>query len=107
MQIVSQVELLIFARALVGVFLLQNSLLVPLAYAHFLRSRYYSSIFTRATVDGLVARIDKKANEPGMSPTAKNVWDKLKLFVGRWASGTVIQPQSQAAPAAAPAAGRR
>lgn len=97
MQIVSQVELLIFVRSIVGVFILQNSILVPIAYAHFLRSRYYYSAFTRGTIDGLIARVNAKATEPGAHPMFTKVWATTKLYVGRWASATVIQP----APAAA------
>lgn len=103
MIVVARLELLILFRAVLGVFLLQNSLVIPIAYAHFLRARYFYSSFTRDAVGTVVALVDGYTNKPQSPPIAKKVWDQVKTFVGRWA-GAMIQPQ--AAPAAA-GAGRR
>ncbi|KAK7694375.1 hypothetical protein QCA50_001561 [Cerrena zonata] len=47
MKAVSFIELAIMARVTLGVFVLSNSLITPILYAHFLRQRYYQSAFTR------------------------------------------------------------
>lgn len=104
MVLVARLELLIFLRAILGVFLLQNSLLIPIAYAHFLRSRYYYSSFTRDAVNTVIALADGFANKPDSPPAVKTVWGHTKTFVGRWA-GAQIQPAPPAA--AGPGAGRR
>lgn len=106
MVLVARLELLILVRAILGVFLMQNSLLIPLAYAHFLRARYYYSSFTRDAVNTVTALVDGFANKPTSPPAVKNVWGHTKGLVGRWA-GAQIQPQAAPAPAAAAAAGRR
>lgn len=108
MIIVARLELLIMLRAIVGVFLMQNSLLIPIAYAHFLRARYYYSTFTRDAVGTVVALIDGYTNKPQAPPVVKTVWGQVKNFIGRWA-GMIIQPQAAPAPAAGAGvgAGRR
>jgi hypothetical protein len=98
MVVVARLELLIMLRAVIGVLLLQNSLLIPIAYAHFLRSRYYYSTFTREAVHIVVALVDRYANKPQTLPAVKTAWEQLKTFVRRWA-GSTIAPQP--APAAA------
>jgi len=103
MVLVARLELLILLRAVLGVFLMQNSLLIPLAYAHFLRARYYYSSFTRDAVNIVAALIEGFANKPSSPPAVKTVWGHTKSLVQRWA-GAQIQAQP-AAPAAA--AGRR
>jgi len=101
MVVVARLELLIMLRAVIGVLLLQNSLLIPIAYAHFLRSRYYYSTFTRDAVHIVVALVDRYANKPQTLPAVKTTWEQLKTFVRRWA-GSTVAPQ----PAPAAAAGR-
>lgn len=104
MVVVARLELIILARAVIGVPLFLNSLLIPIAYAHFLRSRYYYSSFTRDAVNTVISLVDSYANKPQSPPAVKMVWGQTKNLVGRWASAS-LQPQPQAAPAAA--AGRR
>jgi hypothetical protein len=101
MVVVARVELLIFIRAVLGVLLLKNSLLVPIVYGHFLRSRYYYSAFTRDAVHNATALIEGFVYKPGNPPTVKKVYDFVKTFVVKWGSSRVIEPQ------AAPAAPRR
>jgi len=103
MVVVARLELLIMLRAVVGVLLLQNSLLIPIAYAHFLRARYYYSSFTRDAVRIVVALVDRYANKPQVPPAVKSVWEQSKTIVSNWA-GSSVAPQP--APAAAAAAGR-
>ena len=49
----------------------------------------------------VVGLIDGYANKPQSPPVVKTVWGKTKEFVGKWAGAPMIQPQGQAAPAAA------
>ena len=100
MVVVARLELLIMLRAVVGVLLLKNSLLIPIAYAHFLRARYHYSSFTRDAIHTAVAIIDNYTNKPQAPPAVKTVWEQSKTFVRRWA-GSSIAPQP--APGAAPA----
>lgn len=97
MVVVARLELLIMFRAIIGVILMANSLLIPIAYAHFLRSRYYYSTFTRDAVHILVALVDRYANKPQTPPAVKTVWEQLKTFVSRWAGSSNIAPQPAAA----------
>jgi len=99
MVVVARLELLILLRAIVGVPLMKNSLLVPIVYAHFLRSRYYYSSFTRDAVNTTTALIESYVNKEATPPIVKKAYGIAKTFIGRWA-GSVLEPQP-AAPAAA------
>jgi hypothetical protein len=89
MKIVAYVELAIFARVFFGVFVRQNSLLMPIIYAMFIRSRYFHSLFTRqafAAVDvQLVNLLTKQA------PQGLTYYNTFKAQLGR-AMGTVLVP---------------
>jgi hypothetical protein len=91
MRAVAYIELIIFVRVLLGALTLQNSLLSPIVYAHFLRQRYYQSVFTRDAVAVVTRRVDMFVNAPGRSPAVVRIWEKAKVLVARWA-GTVLEP---------------
>jgi len=94
MKLVAYVELGIFARVLLGVLILQNSLFTPLAYAIFLRQRYYHSLFTRQAFAKLDETIKVYLQGPqvqGTFPTAPAWYDGFKTYLGKL-SYTVIEP---------------
>ncbi|KII93422.1 hypothetical protein PLICRDRAFT_131170 [Plicaturopsis crispa FD-325 SS-3] len=93
MKAVAYIELVILARVVIGAVTFQNSLLSPLVYAHFLRQRYFQSAFTRDAIGVATRRIDALASRPGNPPVALQVWEKLKMLIGRW-SGSSIAPQT-------------
>jgi len=93
MMLVARLELLILLRAVLGVFFLQNSLLVPLAFSYFLRSRYYSSAFTRNAVHTSSIFVEELVNKPGNPPLVKKVYDVAKAAVIRWGNARVLEPQ--------------
>ena len=93
-------------RVSVGAFLLQNSLLSPIFYAHFLRFRYYQSQFTQRAVARVKAEVDKFVTRPGSPPVLLSVWQNAQMIINRWAGSLLVQqpPPQQQQPAAA---GRR
>jgi len=101
MRIVAYTEVVILFRVVLGAILLQNSFLSPLIYAHFLRQRYHHSAFTREAIGFTVTRVEKYINQPGTPPIVKQIWDKGKMVISRWAGSTLVQNP------ATPAAGRR
>jgi hypothetical protein len=90
MRAVAYIELIVLARVVLGAFLLQNSLLSPIIFAHFLRQRYYQSVFTRDALLDTSRRIDGITQKPGVPPVAGHVWARVKDMVGRW-GGTTLQ----------------
>lgn len=100
MRLVAYAELLILLRVVAGAVTLQNSLLTPILYAHFLRMRYQQSPFTQRAVGHVNRFIDGFVRSPGKPPVLVAVWTKAQTLVTSWAGVSV-----QAAPAAA--AGRR
>jgi transmembrane protein 33 len=100
MIVVARLELLILLRAVLGFFFRQNSLFVPIAFSHFLRSRYYSSAFTRDAVHTSSILLQGFVNRSG-NPSLVRVYDVVKAAVIRWGSARVLEPQS------APGAPRR
>lgn len=101
MKLVAYVELGIFARLVVGVVILQNSLLTPFVYGVFLRQRYYHSLFTRQAFSKLDETIKVFLEGPqvrGTAPNAPAWYDMFKTYLGKL-TFTVIEPAS--APAAA------
>ncbi|KAJ7597678.1 hypothetical protein C8J56DRAFT_852025 [Mycena floridula] len=95
MKAVAYTELIILVRVVFGALLLQNSLLSPIIYAHFLRQRYYQSQFSRDALAHALARADGLVNNLH-NPTVTGVWDKVKMLVARWGGSNI-------APAPAPA----
>lgn len=104
MKAVAYTELLIMLRIFLGAVTFQNSLLSPIFYAHFLRQRYYQSAFTRDAIAVVDARIEGYVRKQGVPPMAVQVWDKIKMVLGRWAGSTLTPAQPAGA---APAAGAR
>jgi transmembrane protein 33 len=100
MKAVAFIELLIMARVLFGAILLRNSILSPIIYAHFLRQRYYQSVFTRSAIQYVNGRVEGYVRAPGTHPVAVQVWDKVKFGLDKWVGGT-IAPQQPAAAAGA------
>ncbi|PPR08130.1 hypothetical protein CVT24_012374 [Panaeolus cyanescens] len=93
MKVVAYAELIIFVRVLLGAITLQNSLLAPIIYIHFLRQRYYQSAFTREAVHDLTSRAEVYINKPGNPPAVPQVWKSAKFYVQRWA-GVALQPNA-------------
>lgn len=109
MVVVARVELLILLRVLFGVFLFQNSLLVPVIYAHFLRLRFHFSPFSHAAVVAVDARLSSYAEQSGPDSAVKKGYALVKGAVVRWATSIIEPNAAQSAPGAAGgrAAGRR
>ncbi|CCM02188.1 uncharacterized protein FIBRA_04267 [Fibroporia radiculosa] len=95
MKAVAFTELLIMLRITLGALTFQNSLLSPLIYAHFLRTRYYQSKFTQNAIAVVTARVEDYVRKPGVPPMVVMVWDKFKMITSRWA-GSVLAPQNGA-----------
>ena len=93
MRLVAYTELLILVRVILGAFLLQNSLLAPIAYAHFVRARYFQSPFTQRAAAHLNLLIDNFIRKPGRPPIVASVWDKLRAVLRAW-TGNVLVPQT-------------
>ena len=96
MKAVAYTELLIMARITLGAILFQNSLLSPIFYVHFLRQRYYQSAFTRDAIAAVDSRIEGYVRREGVPPIAVQIWDKVKLALGRWAGSTLVAQQPTA-----------
>jgi len=103
MKAVAYTELIIFVRVLFGAVLLQNSLISPVIFAHFLRQRYYQSSFTRDAVGFADNYTTQLAHRPGIPPVVAQVWAKGRELIGRWGGSSL----TGGAPPAAPAAGAR
>ncbi|KAG8774783.1 hypothetical protein FRC15_001057 [Serendipita sp. 397] len=104
MKVVSYVEVAIFARVLFGLLLRSNSLLTPIVYGIFLRSRYYQSPFTREAFKGIDSAILQALSHPqvgGAVPQATAYYNTLKTYLAR-AAGNL--PAPTAPPASATAA---
>ena len=100
MRLVAYAELLILLRVVAGAITLQNSLLTPIIYAHFLRMRYQQSPFTQRAITHVNKQIDGFVRSPGKPPVLVSVWEKVQSLVISWVG--VTQP-----PPAAAGAGRR
>jgi len=107
MRVVAYIELVLFVRVLIGAITFQSSIIAPLVYSHFLRQRYYQSSFTREAVHATDAKINEFAHKDGTPPVAGQVWDKIRLLIGRWAGNTLVPQQPPAGGAAAAGGARR
>jgi hypothetical protein len=96
MKAVAYTELLIMLRMALGAITFQNSFMSPIFYAHFLRQRYYQSVFTREAVAFVDGRIEQYVRKEGVPPVAVQIWEKFKMLVGRWV-GSTLAPQQPAA----------
>jgi hypothetical protein len=101
MRLVAYIELVIFVRVLFGALTFRNALVSPLIYAHFLRQRYYQSVFTREAVGTVTDRIDGFIKREGTPPVVVMVWDRLQMFVQRWA-GSALEPNEGPGPGEGP-----
>ncbi|ELU44901.1 putative ATP-dependent RNA helicase [Rhizoctonia solani AG-1 IA] len=70
-----------------------NGFIAPIAFAHFLRLRFYYSLFSRNAIKGADGHIQGYVNG---TPAAKAGYEKFKEVVTRW-SGTVLVPAGGAA----------
>lgn len=93
MRVVAFAELLIFFRVAFGAILFRNSLIAPLFYAHFLRQRYYQSVFTRQAVSYADGRLSATLANPVVPPVVGTVWGKVREFTTKWAGSGVIEPR--------------
>lgn len=91
MKFVAVVELLIFARVLLGALAFQNSLLSPIVYAHFLRQRYYQSQFSRDAIVMISTMVEQIVRRPGIPPIILTIWEKGQMLVQRWAGVVLAQ----------------
>ncbi|KAJ7071239.1 hypothetical protein C8F01DRAFT_1244869 [Mycena amicta] len=98
MKIVAYTELVIGARVVFGTLLLQNSLLAPIVFVHFLRQRYYQSPFTRDAIAVTTKRFDDFIRKPSTPPVAVQIWDKAQMLVGRWVGTTLTPNGAEPAP---------
>jgi transmembrane protein 33 len=96
MSVVAYIELVIFVRVLLGAITFQNSLLSPIIFAHFLRQRYYHSLFTRNALANTSRRIDRYLSRPGIPPSVVMIWRRTKMLIGRW-GGRTLEPQNASA----------
>jgi len=92
MKAVAYTELLIMLRIVLGVLTLQNSLMSPIFYAHFLRQRYYHSAFTRDAVAVVNQRIDGYVSS-GAPPMVAQAWGWIKTMIIRWVGSTLVPQQ--------------
>lgn len=105
MKLVAYVEIAVFARVFLGVFVLANSLLTPVIYGYFLRQRYYHSLFTRMAFAQVDKSITANIQHPQITqyvPGALGYYTTFKDYLSRYTGTAVIVP---AEGAAAPAAG--
>lgn len=99
MRVTAFAELAILFRVILGALTLQNSLLTPIIYAHFVRQRYYHSQFTREALVKVNSLIDGYVASPSFPPVVKQVWLSFRKMVGVWAGNTLApQPAAGAAP---------
>jgi transmembrane protein 33 len=107
MRVVAYLELIIMARVIIGTITLQNALVSPLVYGHFLRQRYYQSAFTREAVKATNTWIDRRVRKEGNPPMLVAVWDKIQMLIERWTGGVLTTNQQAGAGAGAGGAPRR
>jgi hypothetical protein len=98
MRVVAYTEILIFVRVFLGAVTFQNSLIAPIIYIHFLRTRYFQSVFTREAVANWGGKADAYVRRPGNPPALVSAWDQGQGLMKRWAGG-VLTPNAPAAAA--------
>jgi len=99
MNIVAYTEIVIFVRVLIGAITFQNSFATPIAVAHFLRQRYYQSVFTRHAFTVTGNQIKKQIVAAGNPPWAVSISNTVQTLLNRWV-GTTLSPNADGAPAA-------
>lgn len=103
MRFVAYAELVILLRVTLGLIFLQNSFVAPIIYAHFLRQRYYHSLFSREAIAYTAHQIDAYTRKPGIPPVVGRLWEDGKYVISRWAGGAIVP--NQAGPQAGAQAG--
>ncbi|KAK0548726.1 Transmembrane nucleoporin [Tilletia horrida] len=98
---VAYAEVFILVRILAGAILFQNSILLVLAYAHFLRFRYYMSSFTRASIQRCKAELDAYVHHPACPEMVRRVYLLVTDVISRYASSVLnfSAPPASAVPA--------
>ncbi|KAE8216713.1 hypothetical protein CF327_g191 [Tilletia walkeri] len=96
MVFVAYAEVLILVRVLVGALIFRNSFLLPLAYAHFLRLRFYMSTFTRASIQRCKAELDAYAHHQACPEVVRKVYLLLTDVISRYASNVLNFPHPSA-----------
>jgi hypothetical protein len=99
MKVVAYTEIFILARVIIGALMLRNSFITPIFYAHFVRMRFFQSVFTREAIVSVTGKIDEYANRPDVPPAVRQGWGTLQGLVGRWTGATLNAPAGQAPPA--------
>jgi len=95
MRVVAFTELVIFTRIFLGAITFQNSLLSPIIYSHFLRQRYYQSVFTREAITLTSAYVDGWVKKPGNPPVVVMVWERGREVIRRWAGVVLVRNEDQ------------
>jgi len=99
MNIVAYTEIVIFVRVFLGALTFQNSFATPIAVAHFLRQRYYQSVFTRHAFAVTGGQIKKQIEAAGNPPWAVSILNTVHTLLSRWV-GTTLAPNADGARAA-------
>ncbi|CCF50237.1 hypothetical protein NDA11_004802 [Ustilago hordei] len=105
MRFVAYAEVAIFGRVLFGAFLLRNSLMAPLFYAHFLRLRFYMSSFTRAAFQHVKSILDAYTQHQSCPPVVRKAYLTLSDLISRYASSVLSVQNAGAGQHAAAGAG--
>ncbi|KAG8694088.1 hypothetical protein FRC08_008718, partial [Ceratobasidium sp. 394] len=95
MNVCAHAELVILLRTIIGVPLFWNGFLAPIAFAHFLRLRFYYSMFSRSAIRGADVRMLNYVNNA--PEPFKGTYMKARELVTRW-SGNVLAPAQEPAP---------
>jgi len=98
MKLVAFIELLIFVRVAFGALTFRNSLLAPLVYGHFLRQRYYQSVFTRNAVSITDVWINNLVMRAGNPPTVVRALEMIRGHVRSWGGSTMIPTGANGGP---------
>ncbi|GAA97703.1 uncharacterized protein L969DRAFT_68040 [Mixia osmundae IAM 14324] len=99
MLFVSFVELGVMAQVTLGALTFQNSFLIPIVYAHFLRFRYYLSPQTRDAFAWFSQQLDHLTANPNCPPAVKRGVNAARDIIIRYAESVIaVQQQSGSAP---------
>jgi enoyl-CoA hydratase/carnithine racemase len=74
-----------------------NGFMAPIAFAHFLRLRFYYSMFSRSAIRAADARMMGYVNSA--PEPVKGVYTKARELVARWAGNVLAPAQEPVAPA--------
>lgn len=89
MRVVAYAEVVILLRLLLGAVLLQNSLLAPLLFAHFLRFRYVMSSFTRQAIDHVDSTLGAYNRDPRNPDIVRKAFLTGRDLIIRYANGVL------------------